>query len=162
MRKTVTVTMLAWLLCGLAASAEAQQPIGDFYLFPRTEDGSGEDRSSITTLADESYVSGAGGLTFQCTEEGLTLIVSASYIGLTLSTQVRYAFGDEEPTVDVWSVRTTGMAVIAPPEVLDAFVERAVGEDSVVFRVSDFQMRRHTYTFRLGGLEEALGRLGCR
>ena len=75
---------------------------------------------------------------------------------------MRYAFGDEEPTVDVWSVRTTGMAVIAPPEVLDAFVERAVTEDSVVIRVSDFQMRRHTYTFHLDGLEAALDKLTCR
>ncbi len=162
MRTFVAAALASGLLLGFAMPAAAQQPIGDFYFFPRTASESGEDRSSITTLADESYVTGAGGLTFQCTEEGLTLIVSASYIGLTLSTQVRYAFGDEDPTVDVWSVRTTGMAVIAPKEVRDVFVERALNEDSVVIRVSDFQMRRHTYTFHLGGLEAALDKLTCR
>jgi hypothetical protein len=47
-------------------TARAQESIGDFFFFERADPTSGEDRGSITTLADENYVSGAGGLTFRC------------------------------------------------------------------------------------------------
>lgn len=162
MRSAVAVTILAGMLCGFTGPAMAQQPIGDFYFFPRTDSDTGEDRSSITTLADESYVSGAGGLTFQCREDGLAVIVSASYLGRTTSTQVSVAFGDEKPSTASWTVRSTGMAAIAPANVRDEFVRRAVTETSVVIQVSDFQMRRHGYTFSLGSLDSALARLSCR
>jgi hypothetical protein len=161
MRGLFATTALVALLCGSAASAIAQQPIGDFYFFPRTDPGTGDDRSSITTLADESYTSGAGGLTFQCRENGLTLIISASYLGRTMSTQVRYSFGDEGLSAAAWPVRSTGMAAIAPEDVRNAFLEEAVGHSSVVFYVSDFQLRRHTYTFHLTSLDSALAQLSC-
>lgn len=162
MRSVVKATLLFGLLCGFAAPAMGQQPVGDFYFFPRADPDTGDDRSSITTLADESYVSGAGGLTFQCTEDGLQLVVSASYLGQTTSAQVSYAFAEEEPSAAEWTVRSTGMATIATDQVRDEFIEGALGADSVVVRVTDFQMRRHTYTFNLGGLEAALERLSCR
>ena len=162
MSDSARIGILALALCGFATPVAAQQPVGDFYFFPRTDAETGEDRSSITTLADESFTSGAGGLTFQCTADGLSLIVSASYLGRTMSTPVRYAFGEEQPAASSWTVRSTGMAVIAPEEVRDDFIEGALGQESVVFRVSDFQMRRHTYTFHLDGLETALDKLSCR
>lgn len=162
MRRLIGSRLVVALLFGFAAPAVAQQPIGDFYFFPRTDAETGEDRSSITTLADESYTSGAGGLTFQCQQEGLAMIVSASYIGRTMSTQVRYAFAEDDLSAAAWTVRSTGMAAVAPDGVRDAFLEEAADRTSVVFYVSDFQLRRHTYTFHLNGLDSALARLSCR
>lgn len=147
---------------GPAGSARAQQAIGDFYLFERVDPASGEDRSSITTLAEENWVTGTGGLTFQCSERGMELVVTATYLGRKMSTPVGYAFGDAEPRMASWTVRSSGMAAMAPDEVRDGFVRDAVGQTSVIFRLTDFQLRGYTYTFRLGGLEEALTRLPCR
>ncbi len=159
-------SMMAWATAGLLAvtpgSASAQQPLGDFYFFDRSDPATGEDRSSVTTLAEESYVSGAGGLTVQCAEDGRELVLTASYLGRDTSTQVGYGFGEEEPVETAWRLRSTGMAAIAPREVMEGFLARAVQEPTAVFVVSDFQARRHTYTFSLGSLEAALGRLSCR
>jgi len=160
-RPVIAVLMLVFSLAP-ARSAIGQEVIGDFYLFERGDAATGEDRSSITTLADESWVSGAGGLTVQCSAEGRELVISATYMGRRLSTPVQYAFGEEQPQVASWSLRSTGMAAIAPVEVRDAFLSRAVNEDSVKIRVTDFQLRGYTYTFHLGSLEEALARLSCR
>jgi len=88
-------------------------------------------------------------------------VVSATYLGRKLSTPVRYAFGGDAPQAASWSLRSTGMAAVAPVEVRDAFLSRAVDEDSVKIRVTDFQLRGHTYTFHLGSLREALARLSC-
>lgn len=160
-RAVVAVLAFACLLTP-GRRAVGQEAIGDFYLFERSDPATGDDRSSITTLADESWVSGAGGLTLQCSADGLELVVSATYLGRKLSTPVRYAFGDEDPQADNWSLRSTGMAAIAPPGVRDAFLSRALAEDSVKVRVTDFQLRGYTYTFHLVGLEPALARLPCR
>jgi hypothetical protein len=140
----------------------AQEPLGDFYYFERSDPETGADRSSVTGLADESFVSGTGGLTVRCAEDGIELVLTSSYLGRPLSAPVRYSFGDEEPREASWTVRSTGMAAIAPREVVSDFLTRAVGESTVVFRVSDFQFRVHTYTFHLGGLDSALNRLTCR
>ena len=162
MRHAVTIVMTLGLLVGASATARGQEAIGDFFFFERADPASGQDRSSITTLADENYVSGAGGLTFRCSEDGFEMVVTATYLGRKMSTPVRYAFGDEEATAAEWDLRSTGMAAIAPPEVREAFLGRAVSEESVVVHVSDFQLRSHTYTFNLDGLDGALNRLTCR
>lgn len=163
--RRMAMTVLAGLAFGLPAgpaTAGAQESVGDFFLFERADPTSGADRSSITTLADENYVSGAGGLTFRCTEDGFEMVVTATYLGRKMSTPVRYAFGDEEPRAALWTLRSTGMAAVAPADVIEDFLGRAVNETSVKVRVNDFQLRAHTYTFRLAGLEEALARLSCR
>lgn len=160
-RLIVLTASLAWF-SAVAAPAAAQQPLGDFYYFERSDPDTGDDRSSLTTLADESFVSGTGGLTVRCTEPGRELVLTATYLGRAASIAVRYGFGEEEPTSSTWTLRSTGMAAIAPREVADAFLDRAVEEETVVFRVSDFQMRVHTYTFHLEGLDSALNRLSCR
>jgi hypothetical protein len=162
MKTSAVVAMAAALTVGLNSLASAQEAIGSFYLFERADPESGEDRSSITTLAEENYVSGAGGLTFRCSEDGFELVVTATYLGRKMSTPVRYAFGDEEPKASSWFLRSTGMAAVAPPDVRDEFVSRALSESSVILRVSDFQLRTHSYTFHLGGLAAALERLPCR
>ncbi len=162
MRFLITAIAALGLLHGPATMVQAQETLGDFYLFERTDADSGEDRTSITTLADESYVSGAGGLTFRCSEEGFEMVLTATYLGRKTSTPVGYAFGDEEPAAATWALRSTGMAAIAPDDVREAFTSRAVDESSVAIQVSDFQMRVHTYTFHLNGLDSALARLSCR
>jgi hypothetical protein len=162
MRFLITAIAALGLLHGPATMVQAQETLGDFYLFERTDPDSGEDRTSITTLADESYVSGAGGLTFRCSEEGFELVLTATYLGRKASTPVGYVFGDEEPAAASWTLRSTGMAAIAPDDVREAFTSRAVEESSVAIHVSDFQMRDHTYTFHLNGLDSALARLSCR
>ena len=161
MLRTAMTAMVLGLLAGPGAEARAQESIGDFFFFERADATSGEDRSSLTTLADENYVSGAGGLTFRCSKDGFEMVVTATYLGRDTSTTVRYAFGDEEPTAASWNLRSTGMAAVAPPDVREAFLDRAASEPSVVVHVSDFQLRSHTYTFNLGGLEEGLSRLTC-
>ena len=161
MLRMVMIAMVLGLLAGPGAEARAQESIGNFFLFERADATSGEDRSSITTLADENYVSGAGGLTFRCSKDGFEMVVTATYLGRDTSTTVRYAFGDEEPTAASWNLRSTGMAAVAPPSVRETFLGRAASEPSVVVHVSDFQLRSHTYTFNLGGLEEGLSRLTC-
>ena len=90
------------------------------------------------------------------------MVVTANYLGRDPTTTGRYAFGDEEPTAASWRLRSTGMAAVAPADVRAAFLGRAASEASVVVHVSDFQLRSHTYTFNLGGLEEGLSRLTCR
>ncbi len=162
MRFLITAIAALGLLHEPATIVQAQETLGDFYLFERTDPDSGEDRTSITTLADESYVSGAGGLTFRCSEEGLELVLTATYLGRKASTPVSYVFGDEEPAAASWTLRSTGMAAIAPDDVREAFTNRALEESSVAIRVSDFQMRDRTYTFHLNGLDSALARLSCR
>jgi hypothetical protein len=159
MLRTAMIAVVLGLWAGPGAEARAQESIGDFFFFERADPTSGEDRGS--TLADENYVSGAGGLTFRCSKDGFEMVVTATYLGRDTSTTVRYAFGDEEPTVASWNLRSTGMAAVAPPDVREAFLERAASELSVVVHVSDFQLRSHTYTFNLGGLEEGLSRLTC-
>ena len=116
----------------------------------------------MTTLADENYVSGAGGLTFRCSEDGIEMVLTATYLGRAIGTPVRYSFGDEDPSEATWALRSSGMAAIAPQDVREAFLERAVTEPSVVVHVSDFQLRSHAYTFHLAGLDEGLARLTCR
>jgi hypothetical protein len=152
------------LVCSLGpvGPVRAQQAIGDFYLFERADPATGEDRSSITTLAEENWVTGRGGLTFQCSDRGMELVVTATYLGRKMSTPVGYAFDGAEPRMASWTVRSSGMAAMAPDEVRDVFVRDAVGETSVVFRLTDFQLRGYSYTFHLGGLERALTRLPCR
>lgn len=162
MRFAVTMAIALGLLVGSGSATRAQETIGDFYLFERADSESGEDRTSMTTLADENYVSGAGGLTFRCSEDGLEMVITATYLGRKAGTPVRYAFGEEDPSEASWPLRSTGMAAVAPAEVREEFIGRAVSETSVVVQVSDFQLRTHTYTFNLGGLEEALARLACR
>lgn len=162
MKRSGTLAAVVGLTFCWADLAAAQEAIGDFYLFERSEPESGETRNSITTLAEENYASGAGGLTFRCSEYGLEMVVTATYLGREASTPVRYAFGDEEPKAAIWTLRSTGMAAIAPPDVRDEFLDRAVTEAAVVVRVSDFQLRSHAYTFHLGGLAQALERLDCR
>lgn len=162
MRHVATIAIATGLLVCASTMARAQEAIGDFYFFERADPESGEDRGSITTLADENYVSGAGGLTFRCAEDGFEMVVTATYLGRKVSTPVRYAFGDEEPKTAEWDLRSTGMAAIAPSEVREEFLDRAVNETSVLLHVSDFQLRSHTYTFNLNGLDGALTRLTCR
>lgn len=162
MRHAATMVMALVLLVGTSTMAPAQEAIGDFFFFERADPESGEDRSSITTLAEENYVSGAGGLTLRCAEDGFEMVVTATYLGRKMSTPVRYSFGDEDPTAAEWDLRSTGMAAIAPPDVREEFLGRALNETSVVVHVSDFQLRSHTYTFNLDGLDGALTRLTCR
>lgn len=162
MRRTAMLAVAFGALVGPGTQLKAQEAIGDFYYFERADRASGEDRSSITTLADENYVSGAGGLTFRCSEDGFEMVVTATYLGRKMRTPVRYSFGAEEPRAADWTLRSTGMAAIAPPDVREEFLARAVAEASVVVRVSDFQLRGHTYTFNLDGLAEGLTRLTCR
>jgi hypothetical protein len=150
------------LLLGVALPAAGQEAIGDFYFFERADPDSGDDRSSVTTLADESYVSGAGGLTFRCAEDGLEMVLTATYLGRKMSTPVRFAFGEDEPSRATWILRSSGMAAIAPDDVREDFIQRAADQSTVVFHASDFQLRSHTYTFNLTGLNEALSRLSCR
>jgi len=148
----------AW---GTSGRALGQEPLGDFYYFGRSDPRTGADRSSITTLAEESFVSGAGGLTVRCVEDGIELVLTASHLGRAPSVPVRFSFGDEEPASDSWTLRSTGMAAIAPRDVTREFLSQAVSQSRVVFSVSDFQRRVHTYTFGLGGLDSALSRLSC-
>jgi invasion protein IalB len=160
------MAMTAWTVLTFGALAgpaatQAQEKIGDFFLFERVDPTSGGDRNSITTLADENYISGAGGLTLRCAEDGLEMVVTATYLGNRTDSPIQYSFDDGEPRSANWTVRSTGMAAIAPTDVRDDFVGRAVAESSVVVQVHDFQLRAHTYTFRLAGLQEALARLGC-
>jgi hypothetical protein len=162
MLRTAMIAVVLGLWAGPGAEARAQESIGDFFFFERAEPTSGQDMGSITTLADENYASGAGGLTFRCSKDGFEMVVTATYLGRDATTTVRYAFGDEEPTAARWNLRSTGMAAVAPADVREAFLERAASESSVVIHVSDFQLRSHTYTFNLGGLEEGLSRLTCR
>jgi hypothetical protein len=161
-RLAVTASLALGMVVGPGSAAWAQEAIGDFYLFERAEASSGEDRSSITTLAEENYVSGAGGLTFRCSETGFEMVLTATYLGRKLTTPVSYAFADEDPSRATWTPRPSGMAAVAPQDVLEEFVSRAVGETTVVVHASDFQLKSHTYTFHLGGLEDALARLPCR
>ena len=157
----LAVAAVLWLWPGAAPAAHGQEALGDFYLFERLDPDSGADQSSLTTLADENYVSGTGGLTFRCTDDGLEMVLTATYLGRNMSTPVRYAFGDEAPSRATWTLRSSGMAAIAPDGVRDEFIRRAVEETVVTVYASDFQMRSHTYTFHLSGLAEGLARLSC-
>ncbi len=160
-KQVLVVAATLWLWPGAVPSAGGQEALGDFYLFERTDPDTGEDQSSLTTLAEENYVSGTGGLTFRCTDEGLEMVLSATYLGRKMSTPVRFAFGEESPSRASWTLRSSGMAAIAPDAVRDEFIQRAVDETVVTFYASDFQLRSHTYTFHITGLEEGLARLSC-
>jgi len=140
--------------------AAAQVPVGDFYYFDRSD--AGISRTSITTLAEESHVTGAGGLTWSCEDGERRLIVSSTYLGRSMRARVRWAFDGEEPgEPESWILRRTGMAVIAPAEVEAEFTGRALESSGVVLQLSDYEYRRHTYTFTLDGLAEALAMLPC-
>jgi len=159
--KALATLPLFGLLLG-PGNACAQESIGDFFLFERGDGETGGGGSSITTLAEENYVSGTGGLTVHCTEAGLELVLTATYLGRGTRSTVEYAFGADAATSSAWTVRSSGMAAVAPPDVRDGFLERALVASSVSLRVLDFQMRPHTYTFHLDGLEQGLARLHCR
>ena len=143
-----------------ASPAAAQVPVGDFYFFDRSD--AGTHRASITTLAEESHVTGAGGLTWSCEDGERRLIVSSTYLGRSMRASVRWAFDGEEPgDSESWILRRTGMAVIAPAAVESQFTRRALDSTGVVLELSDYEYRRHTYTFTLDGLAEALEMLQC-
>jgi len=138
----------------------AQVPVGDFYFFDRSD--AEISRTSITTLAEESHVTGAGGLTWSCEDGERRLIVSSTYLGRSMRARVRWAFDGEEPREpESWILRRTGMAVIAPAEVETEFTRRALESSGVVLQLSDYEYRRHSYTFTLDGLAEALEMLQC-
>ena len=143
-----------------ASQAAAQVPVGDFYFFDRSD--AGTRRASITTLAEESHVTGAGGLTWSCEDGERRLIVSSTYLGRSMRARVRWAFDGEEPgEPESWILRRTGMAVIAPADVETEFTRRALESSGVVLQLSDYEYRRHTHTFTLDGLAEALEMLQC-
>jgi len=138
----------------------AQVSVGDFYFFDRSEGGTSQ--LSVTTLADENPLKGAGGLTWACEASEARLIVSSTYLGRSMRARVRWAFdGETFGDTENWILRRTGMAVIAPPEIAAEFTRRAIGARKVVVQVTDYQFRRESYTFHLAGLEEALGMLTC-
>lgn len=157
----LAVTMLtAGAVFTTASQAPAQVPVGDFYYFDRSD--AGTRRASITTLAEESQVTGAGGLTWSCEDGERRLIVSSTYLGRSMRARVRWAFDGEEPgDAESWILRRTGMAVIAPAEVEARFTRRALEASGVLLQLSDYEYRRHSYTFALGGLAEALAMLPC-
>lgn len=155
-----TAAMIAAAAMVMASPAAAQVPVGDFYFFDRSD--AGTQRASITTLAEESHVTGAGGLTWSCEDGELRLIVSSTYLGRSMRARVRWAFDGEEPSdTENWILRRTGMAVIAPAEVEALFTRRALESRGVELQLSDYEYRRHSYTFTLNGLAEALAMLPC-
>ncbi|MGW8282860.1 MAG: hypothetical protein ACWGON_06135 [Gemmatimonadota bacterium] len=138
----------------------AQVPVGDFYFFDRSE--AGNRRVSVTTVAEENIVTGAGGLTWTCEDGTRRLIVSSTYLGRSMRAGVRWAFdGDEMSEEQSWIQRRTGMAVIAPAETEKSFTGRALESSRVVLEVSDDKSQWHTYTFTLAGPQEALAMLQC-
>lgn len=144
----------------IATPAMSQVPVGDFYFFDRSEDGT--QQASVTTLAEENPVKGAGGLTWACEEGEGRLIVSSTYLGRSMRARVRWAFDEEDfGDTESWILRRTGMAVIAPPEITSDFTRRALQARRVVIQASDYQFRRHSYKFSLVGLDEALAMLPC-
>ena len=162
MRRAIqTVAFASAYLLG-AAGARGQAPVGDFYYFERVDAETGSDRSTITTLATENRVSGAGGLTWGCREGQLHVTVTSTYLGRGMRTQVRWRFDDEEMSdAQEWILRSSGMAVTAPGAVTADFTARARRASRVEVFVTDFQFLRHRYTFSLRGLEEAISNLAC-
>lgn len=159
-RCSAVPVLTALALLTTVSQAAAQVPVGDFYYFDRSD--AGVSRTSITTLAEESHVTGAGGLTWSCEDGEQRLIVSSTYLGRSMRARVRWAFDGEEPgEPESWILRRTGMAVIAPAEVETEFTRRALESSGVVMQLSDYEYRRHTYTFTLDGLAEALQMLQC-
>jgi len=153
-------TLVAAAALAVASPASAQVPVGDFYFFDRSD--AGTRRASITTLAEENHVTGAGGLTWSCEDGERQLIVSSTYLGRSMRARVRWAFDGEEPSeTESWILRRTGMAVIAPEEIESLFTRHALESRGVVVQLSDYEYRRHTYTFTLNGLAEALAMLPC-
>jgi hypothetical protein len=142
------------------APASAQVPIGDFYFFDRS--GVDGNRSSVTTLADENFVTGAGGLTWACEESRLGVTLSTTYLGRSFRARARWAFdGEEFSDTQAWILLTSGMAVRAPADLVEPFTRRALESGRVVLQVTDYQFRRHSWAFGLEGLREALDRLPC-
>ncbi len=156
------VVGIACAAAGLLAAApcSAQTPVGSFHFFDRS--GPDAARASITTLAEESFVTGAGGLTWACDAGEMQLIVSSTYLGRSMRSRVRWAFDGEEPgPTEDWILRRTGLAVIAPEETEAEFTRRALESRRVQVQLTDYQFRRHSYTFGLDGLAEALSMLPC-
>lgn len=151
---------VAALVLAIAPAAAAQVPVGDFYYFDRSEGA--VERMSVTTLAEQNPVTGAGGLTWACEAGEGRLIVSSTYLGRSMQAEVRWSFdGEEFGEPEYWILRRTGMAVIAPPRVAVEFTRRALASRRVVVQASDYQFRRHSYTFSLSALSEALDMLPC-
>ncbi len=145
-----------------AAGAPGQVPVGDFYHFERLDAKTGTDRSTITTLAAENLVSGAGGLTWACQGDRLQVTVTSTYLGRSMRAQVRWRFDEEEVSeFQEWVLRSSGRAVTAPQELTADFTKRALAASRVEIQVTDFQHLRHRYTFALGGLTDAISRLSC-
>ena len=160
----MTAFRSAWLgvafMVLVAPQISAQVSVGDFYFFDRSEGGSSQ--MSVTTLADENPIKGAGGLTWACEAGEARLIVSSTYLGRSMRARVRWAFdGGEFGDTENWILRRTGMAVIAPPEIAAEFTQRALAARKVVVQVTDYQFRRESYTFHLTELAEALEMLPC-
>jgi hypothetical protein len=162
MRWLIGTAALAATFLLAASEAAGQVRVGDFYFFERIDAESGEDASSITTVAAENQVTGAGGLTWACSEGELQVTVTSTYLGQSRRVRVRTQFDDEELSgVQQWILKPTGMAVTAPRAVSAEFTERAKMASQVAVEVTDYQYRRNRYTFTLGGLEEALSMLPC-
>jgi len=112
-RSIAIVALTAVAVLTTVSQVAAQVPVGDFYFFDRSD--AEISRTSITTLAEESHVTGAGGLTWSCEDGERRLIVSSTYLGRSMRARVRWAFDGEEPgEPESWILRRTGMAVIAP------------------------------------------------
>lgn len=141
-----------------APGAAAQVPVGDVYLFER----GGEGPPSVTAVADESFVSGGGGLTWSCREAEPTLILTTTWLGRAFRARVRFSFDGGEPSEpQAWILLTNGMAVRAPDDVVEPFTRRAVEARRVTVQVTDYQFRRYSYDFGVAGLADALSRLPC-
>lgn len=148
------------LAAALAPGARAQVPIGDVYWFDRS--GTDGNRSSVTAVAEENPVTGAGGLTWACDEDGLTVTLSTTYLGRSFRARTRWAFDGEAPSdTQTWVLLASGLAVRAPSDVAGPFTRRAMEARRVVVQVTDYQFRRYSYSFGLAGLGDALARLPC-
>ena len=141
-----------------APGVAAQVPIGDVYLFER----GGAGAPSVTAVADESFVSGGGGLTWGCEGDAPTLTLTTTWLGRAFRARVRFAFDGGDPSdTQAWILMTNGMAVRAPDDVVEPFTRRAVEARRVTVQVTDYQFRRYSYDFGVAGLADALSRLPC-
>jgi hypothetical protein len=162
MRAATGVAVAIAALLSVFDVSSAQVPIGDFYYFERTDSAAHEDLSSVTTVARENFVTGAGGLTWQCRDGALRVTLTSTYLGRGMRAQVRWRFDDQEPSPPLeWRLRSTGMAVTAPMEIGREFTDRAKKADRVMLQVTDYQLLKHDYTFGLAGLAEGLSHLSC-
>lgn len=152
----------AIVLTAVLGSVAAQTTIGSFRLVGGADRASGQDRSFVATAAVGGLYGSISQLYFSCNGPKFGIFVDTARPMSVGTVPVAYRFDTGQAALSRdWPVPVAGRVAFVPPSLVKTFAQQALAAKQVVVRVTGPDGPPRNYTFRLGSLRQALGRLQC-